>query len=217
MTAPLSRRYRLKGLRLDELSLVDAPANKAARVSIVKRDAEAPPADFDKELAEVRERVRALQTLVDNLPTPTASSDDPHATTQEQETMKSWENPEAIAKAVDEGNEQAFTLSDIIGALTKLAEQHQADDESLEQTFARIVREDPVAKRLYNARKDVRADPEPVDETPAPVEKSDAELELEERAKRYATAERVTYEQAFAEVTKSGRGAELMEQMRTGA
>ena len=86
----LVKRHRLKGLRLDELSLVDRPANEHATVSIIKREQD--DAALRDEIAKVRAKATALQEALGT------------ATIQPIERTKhmpNWQNPEAIAKAIE--------------------------------------------------------------------------------------------------------------------
>jgi len=203
----LVKRHRLKGLRLDELSLVDKPANEHATVSIIKREQD--DAALRDEIAKVRAKATALEEAL--------ASTTIKPTTKRTSTMPDWQDPETIAKAVEAGNASAFTVSDVMAALTKLAEQHKRDGESLEQTFSRVTRETEIGKALYNARKDVRDDPAPTPEPePEPRQKSDAEQELDGLAKRRADETGETFETAYAEEVKTGRGAELFAAMRQG-
>jgi hypothetical protein len=57
--------------------------------------------------------------------------------------------PHRTADQIDMG--ARFTPHGVLGALLKLAEQHQREGESLEAAFSRVVRETEVGRRLYSA------------------------------------------------------------------
>jgi hypothetical protein len=57
--------------------------------------------------------------------------------------------PTRTAAQIDQG--ARFTPDGVLGALLKLAEDHQRAGETLEAAFARVVRETDVGARLYAA------------------------------------------------------------------
>jgi hypothetical protein len=57
--------------------------------------------------------------------------------------------PHRTAAQIDQGCR--FTPHGVLGALLKLAEQHQRKGEALEAAFCRVVRQTDVGRRLYAA------------------------------------------------------------------
>jgi hypothetical protein len=57
--------------------------------------------------------------------------------------------PTRTAAQIDQG--AWFTPDGVLGALLRLAEQHQGEGETLEAAFGRVLRETEVGRRLYVA------------------------------------------------------------------
>ena len=143
MTAdPRRRRHRLTRLRLDEISLVDAPANPGATILIAKRD----------ELAPTRITKADAEARLDALARAAMKADGTGYAVAYRKALRA--NPafyDAIVGSAASGNDAgAAERSRALAALDEMAAGRQM---RTGETFAAAYREvcrTPVGKRLYS-------------------------------------------------------------------
>lgn len=214
-------KYELTELELDEVSLVDSPANQAATVCLFKRnDTLADKTEIEKAAADLAARDAEIVTLK----------------TQVEELTKSGADltlaKEAVEKAddmIDFGGEKVAKSTIPAPVLKKLEELNKAAEvEELRKRAREVLpntkgTEDQRGKLLKSVGDDAellailtaadalfgekfkevgKSDPDGDMKTPA--------VKLEEMAKAYAVEKDISYYKAYEAVTKTAEGKALL-------
>ena len=224
----------LRQLKLQEISLVDTPANKGARVVMYKRgkpEADASTAKEDGMSEDIAKRLEAAEAQVAEL------------------TKRAEEAEAALAKAAEPAPEyveidgqrveKSAVPAPVLDAIQKQADRiakMEAEAEAValakrgESDLPNLSGEALVKGRLLKAAEGIG------DEAVAALKAADAAAalasrsigksggydagspmdELNKMAEDYATKNSVTKAVAFAEITKSGRGLELFNKRNEG-
>jgi len=234
---PSKDKYKLAGLMLEEISLVDNPANVDAKVSIYKRDdtrdqsreaagASGNPPTHEKEdnMSDVEKMGEQLEDLKKQV---------------EQLTVERDEALASVAKAAEEVEyiefqgekiEKAAVPAPVLKALEAQGEalaKMEADREA--ETLVKRANADlpnlagsaDVKAKLLKAADGIEGALDVLkaadkafsmaltEKGHSNTEENSALDELDQLAKKHAADNNVSYHAAYSEVTKSGRGAEL--------
>lgn len=234
---PSKDKYKLAGLMLEEISLVDNPANVDAKVSIYKRaetrdqsreaaGASGNPPIHNKEdnMSDVEKMGEQLEDLKKQVEQLTAERDEALAKVAkgaeeveyiefQGEKIEKSAVPAPVLKALEaQGAALAKMEADReADALVKRANAelpHLAGDVTAKAKLLKAAEGIDGAMDILKSA-DKAFSMALAEKGHSNTEENSALEELDQLAKSYASDKGVSYHEAYAEVTKSGRGAEL--------
>lgn len=211
----------LKNLKLEELSLVDRPANKAATVTLFKRDNSEKEDIMEKELETLKADFEALKAenerlrkgLLDEGYTIKADSIEKKAEPEyievEGEKVNKADVPAVILKALEEAEVEKKDAK-----LTKRAEEVLPHfDVEVAKSLLDNDLEEAVLEALKAADAAFEAAMDEFGKKEVDGDFEDAEAKMDALVKSYKDENKVTKAQAYAAVTKTAEGKKLVNEI----